>query len=424
MRRLHFGRVRLEARGQAGTVDVPVEVGRAGGLVVVVEAPRSWRVDLGLFDPGGFRGWSGSARRVVFVGPDWATPGYLPGEVTPGVWRVRLGPHALPEDGGEVELSVLAASHPPEGLRIPEDGGGVSGGADARAGVPRPDLPGDGERRWLRGDLHAHTVHSDGVLSVTELAAWAAGRGLDFLAVSDHNTISHHAELPDAARRAGIEVLAAQEVTTDLGHAVVVGVADWVDPGLGLSAWLDAVEAASGVVDVAHPQDATLGWRLGSPGPSALIEVWNGGGDNVVQDGLAAMVEQVWHLGGRGFVGGSDFHAPGGARAPGSPTTWVLAAPGDVLGGLRSGPVSVSAGPEGPVVVPVGEGRVLVVGGEGLDLVSLSGRRRAVAEPSVELEIEAEPVWLEGAGRVWAAWAPPCPEGCAVPSQGRELSEG
>jgi hypothetical protein len=65
-----------------------------------------------------------------------------------------------------------------------------------------------------------------------------------------------------------------------------------------------------------------------------------------------------------------------------------------------------------------------VVGGEGLDLVSLSGRRRAVAEPSVELEIEAEPVWLEGAGRVWAAWAPPCPEGCAVPGQGRGLSEG
>jgi len=409
MRRLFSGRVRLEPRGQAGTRDVALDVPAASGLLVVVEAPQSWRVDLGLFDPAGFRGWSGSARRVVFVGRDWATPGYLPGEVAPGTWRVRLGPHALPDGGGEVELSVFAATRPPEGLRPPQDGGGVPERADERDGVPRPSLPVDGERRWLRGDLHAHTVHSDGVLSVTELAAWAGGRGLDFLAVSDHNTISHHAELPEAARRAGIELLAAQEVTTDQGHAVVVGVTEWIDPGLGLESWLATAEAASGVLDVAHPQDATLGWRLGSPGPSALVEVWNGGGDNVVQDGLAAMVERVWHLGGRGFVGGSDFHSPGAGRAPGSPTTWVLAAPDDVLGGLRSGPVSVSASPEGPVVVPVGERRVLVVGGEGSELVSLDGRRQRVPAGSSELDSGEGPVWLEGSGRVLAAWAPPGP---------------
>ena len=52
--------------------------------------------------------------------------------------------------------------------------------------------------QWLAGDFHSHTVHSDGVLSVGGLAALAASRGLDFLAVTDHNTTSHHAHLPEA----------------------------------------------------------------------------------------------------------------------------------------------------------------------------------------------------------------------------------
>ncbi len=63
----------------------------------------------------------------------------------------------------------------------------------------RRDLPAPAGMRWLAGDLHAHTVHSDGVLTVPELARFAVERGLDFLAVTDHNTISHHAELPAAA---------------------------------------------------------------------------------------------------------------------------------------------------------------------------------------------------------------------------------
>ena len=54
-----------------------------------------------------------------------------------------------------------------------------------------------------RGDLHTHTVHSDGALTVDELARFAAESGLDFIAVTDHNTISHHRELPQAARRYG-----------------------------------------------------------------------------------------------------------------------------------------------------------------------------------------------------------------------------
>ncbi|MBK8794102.1 MAG: PHP domain-containing protein, partial [Holophaga sp.] len=43
------------------------------------------------------------------------------------------------------------------------------------------------QRPAVEGDLHAHTLASDGVLSVEELAQRAARHGLDFIAVTDHN---------------------------------------------------------------------------------------------------------------------------------------------------------------------------------------------------------------------------------------------
>lgn len=272
MKRLLFERVELAARGEAGARDVCFEVAETAGLLVVVEAPSSWRVDVGLFDPSGFRGWSGSARRVVRVAGADTTPGYLPGEILPGTWRVRLAPHAIPAEGGRVELSVWAdmraggataqGPSPAVGHRL----------ASPATGVPRPDLPAVDGRRYLRGDLHLHTVHSDGVLSVAELAAWAAARGLDFAAVADHNTVSHHAEVARLSGVGGVALLPAEEVTTDNGHAVVLGVPEWVDPGAGPQAWWAAAERWKGAMVLAHPMDGQLGWRYGSVAPAVLLE--------------------------------------------------------------------------------------------------------------------------------------------------------
>ncbi|MBA2528484.1 MAG: PHP domain-containing protein, partial [Euzebyales bacterium] len=50
-------------------------------------------LDLGLFDADGFRGYSGGARDSVVVTRTAATPGYLPGPLPAGEWRVLLGLH-------------------------------------------------------------------------------------------------------------------------------------------------------------------------------------------------------------------------------------------------------------------------------------------------------------------------------------------
>jgi len=414
MRRLLVERVELAAKGEAGSREVPVEVTETAGLLVVVEAPSSWRVDLGLFDPAGFRGWSGSARRVVRIAGADTTPGYLPGEIPPGTWRVRLAPHAIPAEGGTVELSVWADERTGRVSSLGSSAPAIQPGrVQNAADVPRPALPTLDGRRYLRGDLHLHSVHSDGVLNIAELAAWAAARGLDFAAVADHNTVSHHAEVARLCGVGGVTLVPAEEVTTDHGHAVVLGVPEWVDPWTGPQAWWAAVGRWGAAMVLAHPTDERLGWGYGSVAPAVLLEAWNGGGEPRVTPGLAAMIDRLVALGGAGFVGGSDLHSPGNGRAPGTPTTWVLVdgaagpdTPVAVVAGLASGRVTVSSSPSGPVIVPLDEGRVLVVGGEGLDLVGLDGDRRPVRGERQEIRTPPQPLWLEGDGRVWAAWAP------------------
>src|SRR6185437_10320742 len=158
--------------------------------------------------PAGFRGWSGGARRSFVIAPDAATPGYLAGELDPGTWQVIIGIHQLP-----------AGERPPP-RRLP-----------ARPG-----------RRWLAGDLHTHTVHSDGAQTVAELSRFAAGLGLDFIAVTDHNTVSHHRELPAASARHGITLLPGQEVTTAGGHAGALGEVGWIDFRLPADTWLEQTQ--------------------------------------------------------------------------------------------------------------------------------------------------------------------------------------
>jgi hypothetical protein len=85
-------------------------------------------------------------------------------------------------------------------------------------------------------------------------------RGLDFLAVTDHNTISHHAELAAASRRYGIILLPGQEVTTDGGHAGALGDVGWIDFREEPDAWLDATEAAGGLLSVNHPFAGPVSW--------------------------------------------------------------------------------------------------------------------------------------------------------------------
>ncbi len=303
-----------------------------GGLTRIV-------LDLGIFGPAGynlgnvagFQGWSGGARDSFEISSAYATPGYLPGPIEPGVWAVALGPVVMSPWG--------MAWH----VRIAMDRGEPVEKADPVVGRSRP--PSIRGARWYRGDLHLHTVHSDGQRDPDELATAANIAGLDFIVSTDHNTSSAN-RVWAASRTAGLLVIPGEEVTTRHGDWLAIGLPPrgWVDwrygPGDDVFARFAAeVREAGGLVVAAHPSVPLPGsaWEFGFAHVDAL-EVWNGRWN--LDDELSL---RIWHRllrRGRRVValGASDSH---GAHQPvGSPQTVVHADGLSVLAivdGLRCG---------------------------------------------------------------------------------------
>jgi predicted metal-dependent phosphoesterase TrpH len=63
-------------------------------------------------------------------------------------------------------------------------------------------------------DLHTHTLHSDGTFTPRALLELARERGLDTVAVTDHDTTNGLPEAFDAGRRLGVEVVPGAEFST------------------------------------------------------------------------------------------------------------------------------------------------------------------------------------------------------------------
>ena len=92
----HTGTFSIDDRIASPWHYLPVEVpaGTAALRVTLSYPGNSGTVlDLGCFDPAGFRGWSGGARDSFTVAEPGATPGYLAGPVTAGLWQVVIGLH-------------------------------------------------------------------------------------------------------------------------------------------------------------------------------------------------------------------------------------------------------------------------------------------------------------------------------------------
>lgn len=369
VRRLHFDRDdRAADVYQYVPVDVPA--GAAGLRVTIAYDRTAAVVDLGLFDARGFRGWSGGARDTLAVTPGEATPGYLSGPLPPGTWHVVLGLHRVPAAGVDVRVDLEVGPAYPE---------------PPPPAPPRPErppsraLPSTDGRTWLAADLHAHTLHSDGALSITELACLAAGRGLDVLAVTDHNTVSHHPHLTAAGGHAGIRLLPGQEVTTDRGHANCFGDVGWIDFRRPPDTWLDTAERRGGLLSINHPLAGDCAWRHPLRRPTPLVEAWHGTWDRRSDDVL-----HWWARAGGVPVGGSDYHRPGDGALPGAPTTWLEVEGEDVLGALAAGRVVLAAGPRGPVLLPH-DGALVAVDAQGTSHVDGTGRRTAIDEPRVRI---------------------------------------
>jgi hypothetical protein len=228
-------------------------------------------------------------------------------------------------------------------------------------------------RIWLAGDLHTHTVHSDGKMTVPELARFAAGRGLEFLAVTDHNTVSHHRELAAVSATHGIVLLPGQEVTADTGHANAFGEIGWIDFREPADNWLEACERTGGLLSVNHPIGGHVSWTAPMKRRPPLVEVWHWSWlDPHWTTPLAWWF--AWDPAAIP-VGGSDWHVHGNDAPPGSPTTWVEAETADpqaVLEAMRDGRTAITADRNGPALLRVGD-ELVACDADGLILTGPGG---------------------------------------------------
>ncbi|MFJ4977584.1 CehA/McbA family metallohydrolase [Streptomyces coeruleorubidus] len=232
-------------------------------------------LDIGIFDERGtelggrgFRGWSGGARTEFFIRADEATPGYIPGPVREGTWRIALGPYTVAPQGLSYEITIT--------LTYGEPG-------EAVAPVYPPDRARGRGRAWYRGDCHLHSWYSDGRRTPAEIGALARAAGLDFINSSEHNTHSAHAHWADVAGD-DLLVMLGEEVTTRNGHVVALG----TDPGTFVDwryrardnrfgRFARQIRRAGGLVVPAHPHATCVGcnWKFGF-GEADAVEVWNG----------------------------------------------------------------------------------------------------------------------------------------------------
>jgi hypothetical protein len=317
-------------------------------------------IDLGVFDArgidflsAGFRGWSGSQRHSFFITEDEATPGYLPGALIAGRWHVSLGLYKVAPGGCSFRVEAKVTSEPDHRPQKPLPTPAASLPASAPLAKHAP---------WLCGELHCHTWHSDGQVSPADLVALARARGLDFLAISDHNTTAAHRELADLADP-GLILIPAIEVTTYKGHFNVWGSADWIDYRIetptDMSAALAKARAGGGLTSCCHPKPFGPAWDFAEVDSYDCIEVWNGPWFSLNPVSLDFWLERIRHGRRLPALAGSDWHRlaemqDDTPRAPGRPVTWVRVdgkpSAQAILTSIRSGRVTLSHDVGGPLL--------------------------------------------------------------------------
>src|SRR2546430_6493316 len=93
-----------------------------------------------------------------------------------------------------------------------------------------PAMPGRDRLYMLRYDLHSHSTHSDGLLTPTELVRRAAQRGVDVLALTDHDEVSGLPAARAAASEAGLRLIDGAELSVSWRGVTLHVLALRIDP--------------------------------------------------------------------------------------------------------------------------------------------------------------------------------------------------
>lgn len=280
-------------------------------------------IDLGLIAPDGRQvGASGSDKLEITVGETCSTPGYQTVALVPGRWEILVGAYKVAPEGVQVTYHLEFTAK---------------------------------TMQLLKGDLHTHTLASDGVLTLDELGQHALRHGLDFLAVTDHNQVVSSKALPQIS---GVTLIPGVEWSHYQGHANFIGVDQPYDEPFSthdsqtIQSIFETARKRGALITLNHPFEESCPYQFDFDLlPFDVLEVWNG---PMRESNLRSLAlwQQLLAAGKKVPVcGGSDYHRDRLFQILGGPTTCVYArsaSPADILLAVRQGHSFITFSPEGP----------------------------------------------------------------------------
>ena len=157
--------------------------------------------------------------------------------------------------------------------------------------------------RWYKGNLHSHSINSDGDSPPYELVAWYKRNGYQFLAITDHNTFTDPASL-DTNPNDTFLLIGAEEITnTRTVHVNAIGISRVIPSRTDgsvtelLQASIDAVREQGGVPLINHPNFlwAFTAAEMKPLKRTGLLEIASGHPIvNHAGDGRVLSTEQMW----------------------------------------------------------------------------------------------------------------------------------
>ena len=100
------------------------------------------------------------------------------------------------------------------------------------------------------GDLHCHSSMSDGSTPVDQLVEYAIGAGMDFISLTDHDTMAGVERAVSLGKRKGIRVIPETITAT---QAFALDELGW---------WQEHVYRSTIAANVYTPEQYAAGWEL------------------------------------------------------------------------------------------------------------------------------------------------------------------
>ena len=257
-------------------------------------------------DPTGFRG---SCHRwvphsFILLSKEQSTPGMFNRAIKSGMWNVIVNCHAMVTAQCELQLKVVGKHRQEVSSRWYDK-------PFSTLSFPLKKRSTNFHREvhhysWVKSEIHTHTNHSDGLQTIEELLTAAKQQDIEWLAVTDHNTMSAVENQQELENEYEIHLLKGIEWTTFYGHLLTIGydeltALNWSQVGpLTLEESIQLIKREGAITGIAHP------FRPGSPFCTGchweyelfdleqidFIEVWNG--ENPHRDKYNEQAFELW----------------------------------------------------------------------------------------------------------------------------------